>query len=72
LKKRTGRFLGTLSIKLFSSQCLGSCDTYAVDIVHVPRTREDDKEANQCESIRTGQLSHFIELDKDGKIVRIV
>jgi hypothetical protein len=55
-----------------SSQCLGSCDKYAVDIVHVPRTAEDDLEKNQCEAFRRGQLTHFIELDKDGNIVRIV
>jgi hypothetical protein len=26
----------------FSSQCLGTCFDYAVDIVHVPRTSSDD------------------------------
>jgi hypothetical protein len=55
----------------FSSQCLGSCDAYAVDIVHVPRTEEDDLEENQCETFRRGQLKHFIELDDKGNIVRI-
>jgi hypothetical protein len=55
-----------------SSQCLGSCNTHAIDIVHVPRTAEDDLEKNQCEAFRRGQLTHFIELDKEGNIVRIV
>ncbi len=59
------------SFENISSQCLGSCDIYVVDIVHVPRTEEDDKAENQCEAFRRGQLTHFIELDKDGKIVRI-
>jgi len=59
------------SFEEFSSQCLGSCDIYAVDIVHVPRTEEDEQENNQCEAFRRGQLTHFIELDKDGKVVRI-
>jgi len=60
------------SIETFSSQCLGSCDAYVVDIVHVPRTEEDDLEQNQCEAFRRRQLTHFIELDNKGNIVRIV
>ena len=56
----------------FSSQCLGSCDAFVVDIVHVPRTAEDNLEENICEAFRRGQLKKFIELDKDGNIVRIV
>lgn len=57
---------------VFSSQCLGSIDDYAVDIVHVPRTAEDDLTANQCPDFRNKVVSHFIELDKNGEIVRIV
>jgi hypothetical protein len=60
------------SFETFSSQCLGSCDAYAVDLVHVPRTAEDDLEENQCEAFRRGQLKSFIELDDKGDIVRIV
>jgi len=56
----------------FSSQCLGVVEDYAVDIVHVPRSEEDDKIENQCEAYRNGEVSHFIELDKDGNVVRIV
>lgn len=56
----------------FNSQCLGTCMDFAVDIVHVPRTDEDNKSENQCESYRNGKVGHFIELDKDGKIVRLV
>lgn len=55
----------------FNSQCLGSVGDYAVDIVHVPRTEEDNLPENQCEDYRTGKVSHFIELDKDGNIVRV-
>lgn len=58
--------------KELSSQCLGVCGDYAVDIVHVPRTEEDNKIENQCEDFRLGKVSHFIELDKNGEIVRIV
>ena len=56
----------------FSSQCLGNVGGYAVDIVHVPRTAEDNLPENQCEDYRTGKVKHFIELDKDGNVVRIV
>jgi hypothetical protein len=55
-----------------NSQCLGTCGNYAVDIVHVPRTEEDNKIENQCNAYASGQISQFIELDKTGEIVRIV
>jgi hypothetical protein len=55
-----------------NSQCLGVCGDYAVDIVHIPRSSEDNLVENQCEAYRNGEVSHFIELDKDGNIVRIV
>jgi hypothetical protein len=54
---------------VFSSQCLGTCENYAVDIVHVPRTDEDNQPENQCEDYRSGKVNHFIELDKEGDIV---
>ncbi len=56
----------------FNSQCLGTVDDYAVDIVHVPRTEEDNLPENQCEDYRTGKVHHFIELDKDGNIVKVM
>jgi hypothetical protein len=56
----------------FSSQCLGSCGNYAVDIVHVPRINEDNLVENQCDDYRQGKVSKFIELDKNKEIVRIV
>ena len=56
----------------FFSQCLGVIENYAVDIVHVPRSSEDNLVENQCEAYRNGEVTHFIELDKDGNIVRIV
>ena len=55
-----------------SSQCLGTCGDYAIDIVHVPRSQEDNLVENQCEDYRLGKVSKFIELDKFGEIVRIV
>jgi hypothetical protein len=59
-------------IEEINSQCLGSCEDYAVDIVHVPRATEDNLIENQCADFREGKVSHFIELDKNGEIVRIV
>ena len=56
----------------FSSQCLGVVGEYAVDVVHVPRSDEDNLVENQCEAYRSGEVSHFIELDKDGVVVRVV
>ncbi len=56
----------------FSSKCLGTCKDYAVDLVHTPRTEEDNLPENQCSDFREGNVSHFIELDENGEIVRIV
>ncbi len=55
----------------FSSQCLGTCGDYSVDIVHVPRTAEDDLAESQCQDYLNSQTIYFIELDKEGEIVRI-
>lgn len=55
-----------------NSQCLGNCGDYAVDLVNVPRQKEDDVINNQCSAFLNGEVSHFIELDKEGNIVRII
>jgi len=55
-----------------SSQCLGSCWDYAIDLVHVPRDEVDNRMENQCEDYRVRKVRHFIELDKEGNIVRII
>lgn len=55
----------------FDSQCLGVCGNYAVDVVHVPRTQEDNIPENQCDAYRNGEVGSFIELDKYRNIVRI-
>lgn len=57
---------------VFNSQCLGKCNNYSVDIVHVPRNDEDNKIENQCSDFKNGLTKHFIELDKDGEVVRVV
>ncbi|MGD9276014.1 MAG: hypothetical protein PVJ67_02480 [Candidatus Pacearchaeota archaeon] len=55
----------------FSSQCLGTVENYAIDIVHVPRIQEDDLEENQCEEYKNGNVKHFIELDLEGNVIKI-
>jgi hypothetical protein len=54
------------------SQCLGVCGEYSVDLVHFPRTQEDNLPENQCVEYLNKETTHFIELEKDGNIVRIV
>lgn len=56
----------------FSSQCLGTCGDYAVDVVHVPRSGEDNLPENQCKDYKEERVNYFIELDKDGNVVRVV
>jgi hypothetical protein len=56
---------------MFESQCLGICGDFAVDIVHVPRDDSDNLEENQCSAFRAREVQSFIELDKNGNIVRI-
>lgn len=56
---------------VFNSQCLGRCSTYSVDIVNVPRNSEDNKPENQCSDFQNKITTNFIELDKNGNIVRI-
>ena len=56
----------------FSSQCLGICGNYSVDIVHVPRTSEDNLVENQCRDFIDKRTRYFIELNAKGEIVRVV
>ncbi len=56
----------------FDSQCLGVCGNYSVDIVHVPRNAVDDLPENQCREHRENITSGFIELDREGNVVRII
>lgn len=54
------------------SQCLGICGNYSIDLVHVPRRSVDDVPENQCREYRENITVGFIELDRDGNVVRIV
>ena len=55
-----------------SSQCLGKCESYSIDIVHNPRTEEDSLNENQCQEYKNGITKNFLELDKNGNLIRIV
>lgn len=44
---------------------------WAVDIVHNPRVPIDDLSENQCSSFREGRISHMVELDLEGNLVRV-
>ena len=56
----------------FNSQCLGACGNYSIDIVNVPRNSDDNLPENQCSEYKNSITNHFVELDKDGNIVKIV
>lgn len=44
---------------------------WVVDIVHNPRTPEDDLHKNMCISYVERRATHFIELDTEGNVVRV-
>jgi hypothetical protein len=44
---------------------------WVVDVAHNPREAIDDLPENQCTAFITGQVNHFIELDSEGKLIRL-
>lgn len=58
---------------LSSGPCLTNdlMQGWVADLVHSPRTKEDDKEENQCKAYLEGRATHFVELDLNGEVVRI-
>lgn len=52
--------------------CLGTiAPDWVLDIAHNPRLPQDDKVENQCADFREGRAHHFIELDPEGKLIKI-
>ena len=43
---------------------------WVVDVAHDPREDVDDDPANQCSSYRSGEASHFVEVDPSGDLIR--
>ncbi len=52
--------------------CLGlAAPDWVADIAHNPRQKVDDNPENQCKDFLEGNAHHFVELDPDGKLIRI-
>lgn len=45
---------------------------WVVDIAHNPRQPIDDITENQCSAFREGKAHHFIELDPNGNLIRMM
>ena len=45
-------------------------DDWACDVAHDPRQAVDDQAANQCQSFSNGEVSHFVELDQSGNLIK--
>ena len=43
---------------------------WACDITHQTRQEVDNLSENQCEAYRTGQVSHFVEVDGNCNVIR--
>lgn len=43
---------------------------WACDVAHNPREDIDNDPANQCQSFRDGQVTHFVELDQSGVLIK--
>ena len=58
---------------LSSGPCLSNdlIPDWVADLVHDPRTEVDDLPENQCRAYLEGRASHFVELDIEGKLVRV-
>ena len=52
------------------SESLPGLSDWAVDIAHDPRQPIDDLPANQCASVRSGEVHHFVELSPTGQLIR--
>ncbi len=63
-------------VDLSSGPCLGlipGLPEWVVDVVHLPRLPEvDNQPENQCPEFRSGQAKHFVELDQNGQVSRIL
>lgn len=44
---------------------------WVLDIAHDPREAVDDQLENECPAYRDGRAKHFIELDEEGKVIRL-
>lgn len=58
---------------LSSGPCLSNAlrPEWVADLVHSPREGMDDLVENQCAAYAEGSAKHFVELDLDGKLVKV-
>ncbi len=60
------------NVDMSNGPCLGKiADDWVLDIAHNPRQLVDNKPENQCSEIKNATAHHFVELDPDGKLIRI-
>jgi hypothetical protein len=60
-------------VDMSTGPCLSNAlmNDWVLDIVHKPRTKEDNLPENQCQAFIEGNAKHFVELDTTGAIVRV-
>lgn len=52
--------------------CLGTIAIgWVADVAHNPRQDVDEKPENQCSDYLSGAVTHFIELDPNGNLIKI-
>lgn len=57
---------------LSNGPCLDEISAdWVADISHSPRQEIDNQPENQCQDFRTGKAHHFIEIDIDGKVIKV-
>lgn len=44
---------------------------WVADIAHKPRQKIDDLPQNQCQALLEGRATHFVEMDKNGIVIRV-
>ena len=57
---------------LSNGPCLSdeSIPGWCVDVAHDPREPVDGLPQNQCPAYRSGRVRHFVELDRQGSLIR--
>lgn len=60
-------------ILMDKSPCLTNdlAEGWVLDVAHDPREPIDNLPENQCSSFREGKAKHFIELNPEGKLIKI-
>ncbi len=62
-------------MNLTNGPCLGNPlgnSDWVCDVAHNPRQMVDNLPENQCSAFRNGTAHHFIEVDENCKVIRVV